>query len=322
MNALRKFYSKYRLIISSILTLIIISILAYYVVIHWSELQVISRVHWDVFILMSITTVLNGLINAALSASFFRATGAPITFLESYGLSNIAGAISLVIPQGNVFTKAIYLKQKYKLPYSKNPAIFMGLLVIALIIGAAILTICNIAILVTGKVVQPVIWIVTAIGLCSSLVFIINPKLPRRIKRVPGVLLTGLQGWNELRSNPGLLIKASILQLLLYVVNGITLFLAYSSLEINSSLLISVSQMVLIFFSSIVAITPANLGVTEGIIGYFTQISGYPFAFGIAASGLIRATGLLVTLVLAPISWYFLFIHQGIMWKNPGNNLE
>jgi uncharacterized membrane protein YbhN (UPF0104 family) len=322
LKALGQFYKRYRFILNSIFTLTLISLLVYYVYSHWEELQLISKIHWDIFILIFLSILLNSLINAGLSASFFRATGAPITFWESFGLSNVAGAVSLVIPQGTAIVKAIYLKQKYKLPYSKNPAIFMGLLVIALIVGAIILTISNLVIMASGNTVQPVIWIITAIGLCSSLIFIVNPKPPRFIKRMPGVLLTGLQGWNELRANPGLLIKASILQLLLFFVNGITLYLTYISLEIDISLFTSIGLMVLIFFSSIVSLTPANLGITEGIIGYFTELSGYPFAFGIASSGLIRATGLVVTLVLAPISWYFLFIHQGIKWKVPGRNVE
>jgi len=316
LKALGQFYKRYRFILNSIFSFALISLLVYYVYSHWEDLQSVSRIHWDVFILISFTIILNSLINAGLSASFFRATGAPITFLESFGLSNVAGAVSLVIPQGTVIVKAIYLKQKYKLPYSKNPAIFMGLLVIALIVGAIILTISNFIIIASGMTVQPVIWIITVIGLCSSLIFIINPRPPQKMKRIPGVILTCLQGWNELRSNPGLLAKASFLQLLLYIVNGITLYLTYTSLEIDISLFTSISLMVLIFFSAIVSLTPSNLGITEGIIGYFTQLSGYPFAIGIAASGLIRATGLLVTIVLAPISWYFLFIHQGIKWKN------
>ena len=48
-------------------------------------------------------------------------------------------------------------------------------------------------------------------------------------------------------------------------------------------------------------ITPGNLGIQEAVIGYVSLLSGSAFVAGVAASALIRATGLAIALVLVRV---------------------
>ena len=59
-------------------------------------------------------------------------------------------------------------------------------------------------------------------------------------------------------------------------------------------------------------IIPGNFGIQEVICGYFLSLSGLSFVQGVAVSSLVRAVGLVITLALAPLSWYFLFFRERI----------
>jgi hypothetical protein len=81
-------------------------------------------------------------------------------------------------------------------------------------------------------------------------------------------------------------------------------------IEINPVLGISLA--VFIAFSNLIAIVPGNFGIQETVYGYLTYLSGLMFVQGLVISMMMRAVGLLMIFMIAPISWYFLFFRYRI----------
>ena len=119
-------------------------------------------------------------------------------------------------------------------------------------------------------------------------------------------------GWKSLRTNRSCLLNACIWQFIIFVSAGIWVSTAYYSLGIKINPLLGISLSVLISFTNILVIVPGNLGIQEAVYGYLTYLTGMSFAQGVVVSALVRVVLLLMTLLLTPVSWYYLFYKQNI----------
>jgi hypothetical protein len=244
----------------------------------------------------------------------YQAAGAPIGNIESFRLTNVSAFFNLIFPQGGSLTKAIYLKQKYGIPYTKTSAIFLGLLLIYLDIGAAVMLVTNFATVLLGGTVPLVLWVIALIACASSLFFMFDfPKFSLfKLGKIGELISSFSDGWNSLRTNKSHLAKACIWQLVTFVCSGLWISTAYYSLGIKLNPLLGISLSVLITFSNILVLIPGNLGIQEAAYGYFTYLSGMMFSQGVVVSALARVVVLMVTLLLTPLSWYYLFYKQNI----------
>jgi uncharacterized membrane protein YbhN (UPF0104 family) len=272
------------------------------------------QINWKILGLMVIFILFNIFASASENALLYRALGAPIGNIESFGLTNVSAFFNLLFPQGGTITKAIYLKRRYKIPYSKTPAMYLGLLVIYLIIGAGVILVTNIVTITMGGKVPLVLWIAVCCASASGILFMIDiPKRSlHRLGKIGTFLSNYSDGWKSLRTNKSCLIKASIWQLIIFICSGIWVSTAYYSLGIPINPLLGISLSVLISFTNILVIVPGNLGIQEAVYGYFTYLTGMSFAEGVVVSALVRVVLLSITICLTPLSWYFLFYKHKI----------
>jgi hypothetical protein len=119
-------------------------------------------------------------------------------------------------------------------------------------------------------------------------------------------------GWTQIRTNKACLIKACLWQIAIFISSGIAVTFAYRSVGIVISPVLGISLSVFIAFSNLVAIVPGNFGIQETVYGYLTYLSGLMFVQGLLISMMTRVVGLSLTLIIAPISWYFLFFRYRI----------
>jgi len=300
--------------IRTVSTVLVLAYSAYYLYINADYFRVLLEIKWESLSLMSFFILVNIYASASENSALFQALGAPIGNIESFRLTNVSAFFNLFLPQGGTITKAVYLKQKHGIPYSKTPALFLGLLVIYILIGSGVILITNLATLLMGKAVPLIFWIVACFGCASGILFIVDfPKgaLPKMGKI--GILISNYSdGWKSLRANKSCLIKACIWQFIIFVSAGVWVSTAYYSLGLKINPLLGISLSVLISFTNILTIVPGNLGIQEAAYGYFTYLTGMPFAQGVVVSALVRVVLLSMTLLLTPASWYYLFYKQNI----------
>lgn len=309
-----KYDSRLIKIVRSIVTIGLLIYGGYYVYSHRETFHNIQQINWKILCIMAVFIVFNIFASATENAYLYRAIGAPIGSIESFGLTNVSSFFNLIFPQGGTITKAIYLKQRYKIPYSKTPAIYLGLLVIFFLIGAGVILISNLVTLTLGGTVPLILWIAVAFALASSVLFMIDfPKDSlHKLGKISTILSNYAEGWKALRTNRTCLINACIWQFIIFVSSGIWVSAAYYSLGIKINPLLGISLSILVSFSNILIIVPGNLGIQEAVYGYFTYLTGMTFAEGVVVSAVVRAVLLSITLGLAPFSWYFLFYKRNI----------
>ncbi len=306
--------SKAARIIQSILAVVMLVSIGYYFYVNINSFEVLLTISGKNVVILSLFYIVSVYFSAVQNALLIRSLGVPLSDAESFGLSNISALVALIVPQGLTLTKAVYLKQKYSLAYSKSPAWFLGLLIVFLFVGSCIMALTNTIAMLQGVKVPEILWIITVCGGASSLLFFFDfpKKMTGKLGKIGTLMDNFADGWKELRSNRAYLIKAGFWQTAIFIATGLYVTVAYNSIGIDINPLLGISLSIFIFFSTLITIVPGNLGVQEAVYGYFSYISGLTFIQGVIASTLMRAVGLFITLILAPISWYFLFYRQKI----------
>jgi uncharacterized membrane protein YbhN (UPF0104 family) len=168
-----------------------------------------------------------------------------------------------------------------------------------------------------GETVPFVLWIAVGCAGLSGLIFTIDfPKgsLPR-LGRIGVWISNYSDGWKSLRTNKPCLVNACFWQLIIFLSAGVWVTMAYYSLGIKISLLLGTGLSIVNSFANILVIIPGNFGIQETVYGYFTYLTGTLFAQGVVVSALVRIVLLLITLLLAPFSWFHLFYKQNIKLK-------
>ena len=301
-------------IIQIFLIIVMFVLIGYYIYSNKSDFEVIFEINKTSFAHFLILMLITSFFNAAQNAVLIRSLGIPFSNLESFGLSNISALVNLILPQGITVTKAVYLKHRYAVPYSKFSALFLGVLVIFLLIGASLMALTNILAILRGIEVPGILWIGSVAGAASSLLFFFDfpKKYFGKFGKVGALIESFSDGWTELRLNRSCLIKACLWQIAIFISSGMGITLAYRSIGVDIDPTLGVSLSVFISFSNLVAIIPFNFGIQEVIYGYLTYLSGLMFFQGVVISTLMRVVGLSIPLLIAPFSWYFLFFRRGI----------
>jgi uncharacterized membrane protein YbhN (UPF0104 family) len=288
--------------------------IGYYCYLHKDDFEVLFELNTIDVVLFSICIVASSFFNAAQNAVLIRSLGIPFSNLESFGLSNISALTNLVLPQGVTVTKAVYLKHRHGVSYSKFSALFLGLFIIFLLIGALLMAITNMLAMMQGIKVPEILWGGSLLAGATTLLFFFD--VPReyftKFGKI-GVLVENFsEGWNRIRTNKACLIKACVWQVAIFVSSGIAVTFAYHSVGIEINPVLGISLAVFIAFSNLIAIVPGNFGIQETVYGYLTYLSGLMFVQGLVISMMMRAVGLLMIFMIAPISWYFLFFRYRI----------
>ncbi len=309
-----KYDSKIARYIRGIATISIVIYGTYYIYSNLDSFRVLLEINWNYITIMIIFSLFSGFASSSENAVLFQALGASIGYVESYGLSNVCAFFSLVLPQGGTLAKVVYLKQKYKIPFSRTLALFLSLLVITLLLGAGVMLITNLITMLIGGTVPFILWIATLTASASGLLFLFD--FPQdslaKLGKVGALLSNFSSGWKSLRTNKSCLIKACVWQLVTFISSGIMISAAYYSLGIKINPFLGISLAVLISIANIFIIVPGNIGILEFTYGYFTYLSGLLFFQGVVISTLLRVIGLLTMILLAPFSWYYLFYKQNI----------
>ncbi len=304
-------------ILRSVLTLAALIAIGYYAYWNRSQFGILARIKATDFIVLAVLVVAGSFFNAAQNAVLIRSLGVPFSNLESFGLSNVSAVVNIVVPQGVTLTKAVYLKQRHGVSYSKFSALFLGLLLVFLLTASLLMAITNTAAGLQGIQVPVILWVACAVGAASGLLFALDvPKqFLGRVGKLGKLLEEFSEGWHELRSRWRALLKASLWQVVIFVTSGLSVTMAYRSVGIYINPLLGVSLAVFLALSNLVMIIPGNFGIQEVVYGYLSYISGLLFVQGVVISTLMRAIVLMMILLVAPFSWYLLFFLHKIRVK-------
>ncbi len=309
-----KLDSKLIYFVRGISTILILVYGAFFLLQNLNSFTRLLNIRWDVLCVMILFILINIYASSAENTILYKTLGANIGNFESFGMTNVSAFFNLIFPQGGTITKAIYLRQRHGIPYTKSPSMYLGLLIVYMMVGAAVILVSNLVILSAGGTIPLMFWIAGGVGSTSGILFAIDfPKgALTKLGRIGTLISSFSDGWRRLRTDWNSLIRAAIWQAVIFFSSGIWISAAFYSLDFKINPLMGLSLSILISFTNIFMILPGNFGIQEAVYGYFSLITGMTFTEGIVVSTLVRVVLLLVTLVLTPWSWYYLFYKKNI----------
>jgi uncharacterized membrane protein YbhN (UPF0104 family) len=292
-------------------SLLVLYLLGRFIAANWKEFETVFEIGWNNF--FGLILCLLGLVicSSTRFAHIYRALGARIGYIESFGLYMASGIFNLLLPaQSGSAVRAVYLKERYQIPYSQAPAAILGGLVITFSVGGLIMLLTNLAYIAGGQPPPNILWLVSLIFTAS--LFFLWMRVPKwltaRLGRVGKMLDLFFAGIQLLRAARKEFFLASLWQLGEFLSAGLAFWVAFNSLDVsNFTFFAGIHFAVIAALLNTVFITPGNIGILEVAIGYVSQIYRFTFIQGLSATALVHGGGYLIYYIIAPISWYFIF---------------
>jgi uncharacterized membrane protein YbhN (UPF0104 family) len=305
--------SRTKYAIRGVLTLIFVSLLVYYLVSHREELSVVRQLNSEKILYLLLIALLNLLFRSGHFAALYQLLGARVGLAESLGLSAVASSVNMLLPaQAGGVSRAVYLKRRHHLPYSRVPIIFAASVLFSLFVGSMLLAAVGMLLIVDGHSVPLVLWLTVLATFSTALLFFLDvPKSWLSAMGRAGQHLDQIiDGWRSIRQGRRWFLTAGLYQLLTHVSFGLLILASYEGLGLTLEPVFALGMAVTISLTNLVIITPGNIGLQEFLLGFLAQAGGITFSQGVVAAALIRAVLLVVTLAIAPFGWYFLFLRS------------
>ncbi|MCD4759910.1 flippase-like domain-containing protein [archaeon] len=252
-------------------------------------------------ILVIATMIILGLINKTL----LKPLEVKINLLESTKISIVNSFYNLITPfRGGIAARAIYLKRKYNLKYTK----FLGLVatstLLVVLISSILGIIATILIYLKENIFNPIIPIIFIATLIITLtVAIISPTIKETKYSLINNIIRIINSFSQINKNKFFLI-AAILTTIQILIAAYATQLTFAIFGIEISFVKTLFLSAIGGISLIISLTPANLGVSEAIMVFSAQTIGISTVEALSVAILGRLIQFVVLFTLGPIVSY------------------
>ena len=246
-----------------------------------------------------------GLINIGINGYHFnlllRNFGVNLPFTKWYGISACNSMINYYIPaRGANVIRAIYFKREYDLQYSK----YFVLLSTSYIISFFVSSLLGIVIGVMYSIIQKnffyrflILYCILLSFTCIVTVIILwvhKMELRTKSERVNNFVNNINEGIEVSMANVGWALKVILLSVVSILIFSLQLYLSFAAIGARIDFFQSAMIQCLASFSMVLSITPANLGIREGIISFSAKLFGLPLQTAIVAAIVSRSLFIIV----------------------------
>jgi len=222
---------------------------------------------------------------------------AVVTTLGSYVASG-AGGMAL---------RAAILKRKFALSYTQFASLLTASYLLNFMLAAVLgLGVCAAYYAEVGFWRWGLLEFFAGIGVSALLITIFRPSFSFATKRVRELVSGIYEGWDTLYSHPWVLGKVGLLLLANFLLQTMMVVVGFALFAIPLPLLPASLIAVLLSFSILLSLTPANLGIQEGIGAFLSHLVGFGFHQGLAVMVVLRIVSMLTTFAVGPFCSYFL----------------
>jgi len=228
-----------------------------------------------------------------------------LDFRAWYGLSVCNAMLNCYLPaKGGLAARAYYLKRRYQFGYSQYASLAAGSCIIAFPVSAGTGLAVVILYAVTGHVFYRTLAVVfgsllllTTLGVFVVLLLCNRGKMPQG-GRFSQVIYRVMQGLSLFPANKRLVFWHSVLHITGILTWAARLLVAFSAVGIPVIFSDMVMTSSLGTFALLLPLTPASLGVSEGIVGASAHLYGIPADTAVLAALVDRAVATTITLLL------------------------
>lgn len=238
--------------------------------------------------------------------------GVNIGRAESVGLTYIASAINLILPlQMGSMAKAVYLKKRLSLTYSKYISIISGTAVINVMITFVQIIFCMI--IVSSRISVDgayAYFFIAVFALMMACIFIAVKKQEFIMRILPFKRISApiMEGFYELITDRKTVILVSVNLLASSIFGGIRFFFISRMLGFGGGVLDGLLYYGFYNASSIIPIIPGNIGFSETVVGIMNSLMGADFDIGVTTVLINRMYYYIVAIIGAAFSAFPLWV--------------
>jgi uncharacterized protein (TIRG00374 family) len=228
-----------------------------------------------------------------------------IPYKEAFLLQYSNSLLNKIVSEGGALFRGYFLKEVYKLPYTKYISTIAGLYVIGFLSNslAGLISLTYIY-LTYGKINYWILIFFLGILLFTIPLLIKNPKLKnKKENRVIRWITSILEGWGEIKKSKKKLLMFILLSIFGLLTTSFQVILVYRGLGYDVGFFESLYMSSITMIATFVNITPDSIGVREGVYMFSSDIIGLDSDIILLGSLIIRAIGLINTFVLGGISY-------------------
>jgi len=278
-------------------------LIAWYVVGHWRDFRVLENIGVLALLCAMAINALAYFWSGWMIRALVRPFGLTIGFHEASLLSLVTRFGNVFMPfRGGAAVRAIYLNRLHGLPYTHFVSGLAGQLVVALFVSA----VCSMAGLIwawaaTGTILWSIFIPVACLPVIVGVLAVWHPRLRERGPWLWRVAAKILNGWHDLCRTP----RTVLVVLAMSLVHVLTLAVVYGVLLRQIDAGIPWSLLVVIValgnLTTILMITPGNVGVYEGGMALIGQVVGVSPASILAVTLIWRALDTAFILAAGPL---------------------
>lgn len=294
--------TNYRKVISSILTIIILLIMGVYLYQNRSLFNNLTKLAPWIIILVGVLHPMYISVIALTNKLIIDNLGKTITFWDAFMLQFVNYLLNRFIAESGAVYRGAYLKTQHDFPVSKYLSSIGGSYIIGMMTNAIVGIILSIIIFYQQNTFNLIVFLFLLVIFVVTTLFMfvksnLKPKnwLFKRLNQV-------IAGWLEIKSNPKLVLRIILLNILSTIVNSISIYLIYRGLDAKIKLLNSFYYFSISFFTTLVNITPGGLGINEALLMFSSNVIGIPDEIVFLGSIIYRAITLISSSIFGGIS--------------------
>jgi len=226
---------------------------------------------------------------------------------EWFGLSVLNSMTNYLPLRGGIAVKAIYLKKIHQFSYSFFLSSTAANYAIMFLSSGVIGVVASLlAMMKLGKFSLTIFFSFLFLIVSSMLILLGGAKIPKMKNRFLQPIAEISTGLKHITSDHGFLYKLAALESLACLLYAFSLYYEYRTLSYDMPFIYCMMLSPLTLVSTVVSITPANLGVREIVIGAISRMIGSQFIEGVIVATLDRTVAMFWIFLMGAIFTYLL----------------
>jgi len=308
MNKIFDFIKKHKKAITNVITVIVLFLMVYYLYKNREIFTSLKELDIQYAIYIFIAQIFSVFLIALTNKKVIDLLKYNVNIKEAFLLQYSNSFLNKIVAEGGAVFRGVFLKEIYKLPYTKYVSTIAGLYVINF------LTTSVVGLFTLGYIYRTYdrisyLVLMFFVGVIIAMLILIffnfrinNKKNNRIIKWIKSIL----DGWATIKKDKGKLTIFVILAVIRLLFAAIQLIFVYQGLGFRLGIIESLYMTSLATITTFINITPDSIGIREGIYMFTSEIIGLDSDIILLGALIIRAIGLINTTLIGGISYLLL----------------
>lgn len=300
-----------RIGISLVPLVIILAAFYWYISSNWSEFQSLELSNPIYFIPAVLFVALNVFSIGALLELAIEPHGTKLSNKEIFGLSSLTRFSNQISPGYlGAVVRASYLKKNYNISYSKFSSSFLLSNILQFVISGFAALAVYVFYSADNAESKPIVLILVTVAVLMLMLYAPTKKLSQAIERLSRKrkskvlerLADALNQFDKVRRHPNLFLRSLGWMIVTLLSSSVILLSLYMALGYNINFAAALFIASLASWTIVFSITPASIGIREGLMVIGARIMGVPIPLTISVAIILR---IVTFTTVGALSFYF-----------------